>query len=221
MVRTIYCCPSGAPTNALFTELEKMPLLLGTSVNKAASLPAGHPSRLGFQPQRNVGWLHSLPYHTYQVLAQCVQVCLVAQLGREGFQGLPGIVFPSIEAAIYEALYAPPQGSKQRRDQEGGGNDCEGGLLACESDEHPLQHHDANEVECDKRSGEGAVNQGAVYDYIYVVEVVFEDGDVSEDRNDEQGEHSCIKDVIESIPWQYPHFVEREVHSVGIDHRIK
>src|SRR5215208_7561695 len=178
MVRPTYCCPSGAPISSLFTELPKTPLLLGTSVNKAASLPAGLPSLLGFQPQRNVDRLHSLPYHTYQVLAQCVQVSLVAQLGREGFQGLPGIVFPSIEAAIYEALYAPSQGDEKGRDQEGGGNDCEGGLLACESDEHPLQHHDANEVECDKRSGEGAVNQGAVYDYIYVVEVVLEDGDV-------------------------------------------
>src|SRR5215208_1058577 len=107
MVRTTYCCPSGAPTSALFTELPKTSLLLGTSVNKAASPPAGVPSRLGFQPQRNVGWLHSLPYDTYQVLAQCIQVCWVAQLGREGVQGLPGIVLPSIEAASYEALYAP------------------------------------------------------------------------------------------------------------------
>jgi hypothetical protein len=32
-----------------------------------------------------VGGLHRLPYHPYQVVAQCVQVGLVAQPGREGF----------------------------------------------------------------------------------------------------------------------------------------
>src|SRR5829696_2071857 len=43
------------------------------------------PGRIGTQPQRDVCGLHSLPYHPHQVFAQGVQVCFVAQLGREGF----------------------------------------------------------------------------------------------------------------------------------------
>ena len=39
----------------------------------------------------------------------------------------------------------------------------------------------------DDAGGQGAVDEGAVYDDVYVVEVVAEDGDVGEDRNEEQG----------------------------------
>jgi hypothetical protein len=60
------------------------------------------------------------------------QVRLVAQLGREGFQSLSRVVPTSIEAPVNEGLDAPPQGSKQRRDQEGGSHDCQSGSLARE-----------------------------------------------------------------------------------------
>jgi hypothetical protein len=35
-------------------------------------------SRLGTQPQREVGWLHRLPYHPYQIISQGFEVCFVA-----------------------------------------------------------------------------------------------------------------------------------------------
>jgi hypothetical protein len=76
-------------------------------------------SRLGSQPQRGVGGLHRLPYHPNQVVAQCLQVRFVSYLGREGFQGLSGIVLAPVEATVYERLDAPSQGSKQRCNQEG------------------------------------------------------------------------------------------------------
>ena len=58
--------------------------------------------------------LHRLPYHPNQVAAQSIQVRLVAQLGREGFQGLPRIVLAAVETMVDEALYATPQGIEQR-----------------------------------------------------------------------------------------------------------
>src|SRR5215203_2620669 len=61
--------------------------------------------------------------------SQCLQVCLVSELGREAFQGLPGILLCSVEAADYEGLDASSQGVEQDRDQEGGGYHREGGLL--------------------------------------------------------------------------------------------
>src|SRR5215218_5217568 len=76
-------------------------------------------SPLGTQPQGDVGGLHRLPYHPYQVIAQGLKVCFVAQLSRECFQGLSGVVLLPAEASIDEALDAPPQGGEQRRYQEG------------------------------------------------------------------------------------------------------
>jgi hypothetical protein len=47
--------------------------------------------RFALQSQGDVGWLHRLPYHSYQVVAQGLEVCLVAHVGREGSEGLSGL----------------------------------------------------------------------------------------------------------------------------------
>jgi hypothetical protein len=44
------------------------------------------------QPQRDVGRLHGLPYHPYQVGVQRLQVCLIPQSGGELFERLPRVV---------------------------------------------------------------------------------------------------------------------------------
>ena len=54
---------------------------------------------------------------------------------------------------------------------EGGGYHCEGGLLAGKDHEEPLQHHDAAEVECDQRGRQRAVDEGAVYEDVYIEQV--------------------------------------------------
>jgi hypothetical protein len=51
---------------------------------RLARLPALW-SRVGSQPQGDVGGLHRLPYDSYEVAAQGVEIRLVTQLGREGF----------------------------------------------------------------------------------------------------------------------------------------
>jgi hypothetical protein len=66
-------------------------------------------SRLRAQPQRDVGWLHSLPNYVHQIFAQGLQIRLVSDLGREGFKGLSSVVLPTVEAPVYEALDASPQ----------------------------------------------------------------------------------------------------------------
>ena len=63
--------------------------------------------------------------------------------------------------------------------------------------------------------------RGTVDDHVYVVEAVFEDGDVSEHWNDEQGERCHIKDVIPKLPWHYLHCVEQEFCCEGVDHALK
>ena len=49
-------------------------------------------------------WLHRLPHHTHQVIAQGVQVCLVSQFGGEGFKSLSSVVLATVEAASAASL---------------------------------------------------------------------------------------------------------------------
>jgi hypothetical protein len=52
-------------------------------------------SRLvGVQPQGDVSGLHRHSYHPDEIIAKRVQVGFVAQLGREGFQGLAASYLP-------------------------------------------------------------------------------------------------------------------------------
>jgi hypothetical protein len=66
-----------------------------------------------------VGRLHRLPHHSYQIVAQSVQICLVSKLGREGFEGLGSVVLTPVEATIHERLHPPTQRVEQRRYDEG------------------------------------------------------------------------------------------------------
>ena len=54
---------------------------------------------IGAQPQRDMGGLHRLPYRSYQIIAQGVEVRFVLELGREGFQGFGCVVLLAVEAA--------------------------------------------------------------------------------------------------------------------------
>src|SRR5215217_8587894 len=57
----------------------------------------------------------------------------------------------------------------------------------------PLQRHDATEVDPHQCGGERTVDESTVDDYIYVVEVVLEDG---EGRKDREGQESKDSDPI-------------------------
>ena len=82
-------------------------------------------SDIGTQPQRDVRRLHGRPYHSHQVVVQRLQVRLIPQRGREGFEGIPRIVLPPVEATIYETLDVPCQRTEQCSDKEGGNHDDE------------------------------------------------------------------------------------------------
>ena len=79
-----------------------------------------------------MGWLHRLPDHVNQIGAERVQVCFVAQLGREGLEGFTGVVLTAVEATVYERLEAKPQRCEQRGDHQGGGYGGELALLTGE-----------------------------------------------------------------------------------------
>ena len=75
---------------------------------------------VGTQPQGDMGGLHRLPHDSYEVAAQGVQVSLVTQLGREGFQGLCCIILSAVEAPVYERLDAASSGVEQSRYHQSG-----------------------------------------------------------------------------------------------------
>src|SRR5215210_3109747 len=114
-----------------FRELRKAEvrriLLPRTRVNKALLVcPLALRGPIGTQPQRDMFRLHRVPYHTHQVVAKGIQIRLVPELGREGFQSLSGIVLTAVEATIYERLYATLQRAEQRGYSQGGGDHRQG-----------------------------------------------------------------------------------------------
>src|SRR5215212_11233805 len=100
-----------------------------------------------------------------------LKIRLIPQLGGEGLKGLPCVVLPPVEATIYEGLCATPQCSKQRRYQEGRGDDRDSELPTRDQDENPLRHDDSTEVDCYQRDGKRAVDEGTVDDHIYIEQV--------------------------------------------------
>src|SRR3712207_2737136 len=128
-----------------------------------------------------MGRLHRFPYHPYKLGVQGVEVRLVPELGREGFQGLSSVVLPSVETAVYKALDATSKGHEQSRYDERGNDYSQLGLLllACEGAEDSLGRSHASEVNQRQRARERSVDEGTVYEEVYVVETVSQDGDAS------------------------------------------
>src|SRR5215204_2143719 len=75
--------------------------------------------RIWAQAQRDVLGLHRLLHYIHHFVAESLQICLLPELGREGLQGLPGVVLASVETTVDETLYAGSQGVEQGSDQEG------------------------------------------------------------------------------------------------------
>src|SRR5829696_5590358 len=157
--------------------LSKLPrtLLLGTWVNRGLVCLLTLQGCIRTQPQREVLGLHGLPHHPYQFAIECLQVRLIAQLGGEHLKGLSRVVLPSVEAPVHERLDAAAQGVEQGGNQEGRCHDREGGPLACEDHEEPLQQNDAAEVDGNQSRRERAVDEGTVYEDVYLVEPIAKD----------------------------------------------
>src|SRR5215210_3404969 len=162
------------------------------------------------QPQRDVGWLHRAPNDPDEVVAQDVEIRLISKLGREALQRLYRIVLPTVEAAVDKTLDAVPQRVEQGGYSQGGGNHHELGTLAGQSAEEQLEHDDAAEVEAREHRGERSVDEGTVYDEVYVVEVVAQDRYAHRNRQaHDTGYYQCGADPIQ------PHYTHRFRDHVG------
>src|SRR5829696_4885310 len=113
------------PPTRVQCELRRIPLPL-TLVNKqgesllfvpelSEGCAPGLRLWIGAKPQRDVSGLHSPPHHLHHLVAESLQICLVAELRREGLHGLSRIVLVAVEEPIYERLDTPPEGREQSR----------------------------------------------------------------------------------------------------------
>ena len=72
--------------------------------------------------------------------------------------------------------------------------------------EEGSESHHREHVYSDDTGAQSAVDEGAVYENVYVVELVAEDRYASEDREHEQGERGYIRSSIVAsiiVKWQY------------------
>src|SRR5215203_204630 len=162
------------------------------------------------QPQSDVGGLHRPPYDLDEVFAQGVEIRLVSELGREALQRLYRIVLPTVEAAVDKALDAAPQRVEQGGYRQGGGHYYELGSLAGHSAEEQLEHDDAAEVEAREHRGERTVDEGTVYDEVYVIEVVPQDRYAHRNRQaHDTSYYQCGADPVQ------PHYTHRFRDHVG------
>src|SRR5215217_504817 len=86
-------------------------------------------------------------------------------------------------SAGLRTLHPTAQRVEQRRYGQRGDDDREGGLLAAEDAQGGLQTDHATDVDENEHRGERAVDEGAVYDNVYVVEAVTEHGEADGDRD--------------------------------------
>src|SRR5215203_2425792 len=186
-----------------------MLLATGSSARFSGAL-ASLWSGIRAQPQRDVGRLHRAPHDPDEVIAQGVEIRLVSKLAREDFQRLYRIVLPTVEAAVDKALDAAPRRVEQGGYRQGGGHHHELGSLAGHSAEEQLEHDDAAEVEARQHRGERSVDEGTVYDEVYVVEVIAQDCYAHRDRQaHDTGYYQYGTDPVQ------PHYTHRFRDHVG------
>src|SRR5215212_9992995 len=164
--------PSSRARRAAITPAGPPPTTITSNILRLTFSGSHRPVPRRSQPERSVLRLHRAPYHSHQLVAQRLEVRLLPQLGAESGQGLRRIVLVAVEAAIDEALDAPPQRVEQGRYGQRGSDDGDLRSLPGEGAEDVLQGDHAAEVEEDQRCGERTVDEGAVDDEVYVVEPI-------------------------------------------------
>ena len=131
----------------------------------------------GTQPQGDMGRLHGFLDNPGQVLAQALQVHLMAQRGVESIQGSGCVIFAAIEAAVNQCLEAPAQRLEESCDGEGRGHNHNGvlpNLVRKQAGQWSQTDHQTR-IDQSQRSRQRAVDQRAVDQGVDIVEAVARD----------------------------------------------
>src|SRR5215208_4042405 len=104
-------------------------------------------------------------------------------------------------------LYAPPQGVEQRCYRQGRSEDGQLAVLAGYRGQETLESGHASDVHERQHHGERTVDEGTVYDHVYVVEAVTKDGVArrKEYGNEGEGGEEPSNRLISQIVGEDPH----------------
>src|SRR5215469_7998900 len=80
------------------------------------------------QPQRDMHWLHGFLDNRYELLAQLVEIDLIAQCRAESCQRLGSVILTTVEAAVDAGLETMAQGLEESSNYQCRDNDDDGRL---------------------------------------------------------------------------------------------
>src|SRR5258707_15010136 len=99
--------------------------------------------------------LHCFLDDRYQMLAQLIEIDLIAQSRAESRESLGSVIFAPIEAAVDERLDAPSQRLEESCNHQCGGDDDQGllGQTAGYATHQGLQGEDETDIESHQQDG--------------------------------------------------------------------
>src|SRR6266699_4032637 len=134
-------------------------------------------------------WLHRLINHRHQLCAQLVQVHLIAN-GRTKRSDRAGcVILAPVEASVDERTRAIMQWLEQNPNQKSGSDNRQ--LVSpyeCETTCQELECEHADFVDHSQHDRQGAIDQRAVNDEIYVIEPEAQNGKANGERQQEKGD---------------------------------
>jgi len=138
-----------------------------------------------------MGGLHCLLYDRHQLLAQLVQVHLLAQRLTEACHDPGCVILAAIKPPIHQPLHALAQGLEQSGDEQGGDDKNHRIARPEKAGQQVLPAEHQQEIGTQKSRGEQTIDQRAIDQHIDIVQAISEHGDPCRDRN---ADHCKIKE---------------------------
>ena len=125
------------------------------------------------------------------------QLNLVAKCGTEGRHRASSIILAAVEATIDDGLDAMAQRLEESRNDKRRDHDSDRVILVEQPLEQRLQRNNEDKVKQSEQSRQAAIHQGAVDQYVDIVEPVPQNREPNGERDQEKG------DVEEDITNHY------------------
>src|SRR6266446_5453004 len=130
-------------------------------------------------------WLHRVLHHRDQMLAQLVQVYLIAQRGTERLYDLGRIIFSAIKTAVNDLLNTLPQRLEQCRNSQRRDHNNHVIILTHDSSQQVLQNEDEAKVDQSQQDRQRTIDQRTIDEHIDVPQPSAQYGEPKREWNDE------------------------------------
>jgi len=123
-----------------------------------------------------MGGLHGLLYDRHQLLAQLVQVHLLAQRLTEACHDQGCVILAAIKPSIHQLLHALAQGLEQSGDEQGGDDKNHRIARSEKAGQQVLPAEHQQEIGTQKSRGEQTIDQRAIDQHIDIIQAISEHG---------------------------------------------